>query len=207
MLEYYSMNFLAHAYLSFGQEEILIGNFIGDFVKGKNLHTYPAEIQNGILLHREIDQYTDRHPAVKLGQSYLRPFFGHYSTVITDIYFDYFLAKNWGQYSAIPLEMFVKDTYASISKHRQILPPSFLEVFFWMESQNWLVHYQTIEGVHKALSGLARRARFDSKMEQAADHLVKKEEEFQEIFFAFFEDLETFAQTKLQEIQTNDASH
>ena len=87
------MNYLAHAFLSFGQDEILIGNFIGDFVKGKMIDTYPKGVRQGIRLHREIDKFTDTHPLVKASQSYLRPTFGHYSTVITDIFFDYFLGK------------------------------------------------------------------------------------------------------------------
>jgi acyl carrier protein phosphodiesterase len=42
------MNFLAHAYLSFGLEEILVGNFIADFVRGKELEKYPKKVQLGI---------------------------------------------------------------------------------------------------------------------------------------------------------------
>ena len=82
------MNFLAHAFLSFNEEKILVGNFIADFVKGKQIKDFEEDIISGILLHREIDYFTDSHPLVKAGQSYLRPKFGHYSTVITDIFFD-----------------------------------------------------------------------------------------------------------------------
>lgn len=201
------MNFLAHAYLSFGQEEILIGNFIGDFVKGKNLLTYPADIQNGILLHREIDRYTDLHPLVKEGQSYLRPYFGHYASVITDIYFDYFLGLHWEKYSLISLETFAQQTYQLLLSRKEILPEKFVEMFFWMQSQNWLLNYRTQVGIQQTFRGLSRRARFDSKMEEAPVFLVEKENEFREIFFAFFKDLETFASDKLQEIKKNNASH
>ncbi|NVK49164.1 MAG: DUF479 domain-containing protein, partial [Cyclobacteriaceae bacterium] len=85
------MNFLAHAFLSFGHEKILVGNFIADFVKGKQIEKYEKQIQIGIQLHRAIDLFTDSHPLVKAAQSYLRPKFGHYSSVITDVFFDYFL--------------------------------------------------------------------------------------------------------------------
>lgn len=201
------MNFLAHAFLSFGQDEILIGNFIGDFVKGKMIDTYPTGIRQGIRLHREIDNFTDTHPLVKASQSYLRPTFGHYSTVITDIFFDYFLGKYWEKYSSKSLETFVEETYETISKHEEDLPKQFKEMFFWMKSQNWLLNYRTIEGIQKSLSGLSRRARFDSKMELATGFLLEKEDEFQLIFFAFFKDLETFAREKLKEIQLADAGH
>lgn len=201
------MNFLAHAFLSFGQDEILIGNFIGDFVKGKMIDTYPTGIRQGIRLHREIDNFTDNHPLVKVSQSYLRPTFGHYSTVITDVFFDYFLGKYWEKYSSKPLETFVEETYETISKNEKDLPEQFKEMFFWMKSQNWLLNYRTIEGIQKSLSGLSQRAKFDSKMELATEFLLQKENEFQTIFFAFFKDLETFAREKLKEIQLADAGH
>jgi acyl carrier protein phosphodiesterase len=92
------MNFLAHAYLSFDQDEILIGNFIADFIRGKEIENYPKKIQVGIHLHRAIDAFTDSHPLVKEVQTHLRPRFGHYARVISDVFFDYFLAKNWGKY-------------------------------------------------------------------------------------------------------------
>jgi len=201
------MNFLAHAYLSFGQEEILIGNFSADFIKGKEIHKYQGEILLGILLHREIDSYTDTHPLVRAGQSYLRPRFRHYSSVITDIFFDYFLAKNWGKYSSIPLEQFVNQTYITIENHLNILPERFQEMFFWMKKQNWLVHYRELEGIQSTLNGLARRTSFESKMNEAPEVLLEKEKEFELIFFAFFKDLETFAFEKLKELQKSYGSH
>lgn len=201
------MNFLAHAYLSFNQDEILIGNFIGDFVKGKMIDTYPTGIRQGIRLHREIDKFTDTHPLVKASQSFLRPTFGHYSTVITDIFFDYFLGKYWEKYSQKSLEIFAEQTYQTVSKYTENLPEEFREMFYWMKSQNWLLSYRTIEGIQKSLTGLSKRTRFDSKMEFATKFLLEKENEFELIFFAFFKDLETFAREKLIEIQLADAGY
>lgn len=195
------MNFLAHAYLSFGQEEILVGNLVADFVKGKELHQFSRGIQIGILLHREIDVFTDTHPLVKAGQSYLRPKFRHYSSVITDIFFDYFLAKNWNTYSNTPLEEFTINTYSIVEKHLPELPLQFGEVFYWMKSQNWLLNYREIEGIQRTLNGMTRRAKFDSKMNESTASLLEKESEFELIFFAFFKDLETFAKEKLSEIR------
>jgi acyl carrier protein phosphodiesterase len=201
------MNFLAHAYLSFGHDGILVGNLAADFIKGKEIQRYDKEILIGILLHREIDSFTDSHPLVRVGQSYLRPRFRHYSTVITDIFFDYFLGKNWGKYSEIPLESFANQTYQTIDKHLNLLPDSFKNMFFWMKSQNWLYHYRAIEGIQKALSGLSRRTTFDSKMNEATEVLLEKEAEFEVIFFAFFKELETFARHKLFELQEIHGNH
>jgi acyl carrier protein phosphodiesterase len=201
------MNFLAHAYLSFGQEQILIGNFVADFIKGKEILQYEGDLLLGILLHREIDTYTDSHPLVRAGQSYLRPRFRHYSSVITDIYFDYFLAKNWNKFSETPLEIFVEDTYQTLEKNLPILPERFGEMFYWMKTQNWLLNYGEIQGIQKSLTGLSRRTRFDSKMNEAPEVLLEKEGEFELIFFAFFKELETFAREKLHELQKRHGRH
>ncbi len=195
------MNYLAHAYLSFHQEEILVGNFFGDFVKGKMMGNFPDRIRHGIQLHREIDKFTDSHTLVRAGQTYLRPKFGHYSTVITDIFFDYFLGKNWSKYSDQSLEDFTLSVYDQVSKYEAFFPNRFGNLFYWMQKDNWLYHYSTIEGIQKSLTGLSKRTRFDSKMEQAHLALLEREAEFELIFFAFFEDLRTFAKQKLEEIQ------
>ncbi len=191
------MNFLAHAYLSFGQEEILVGNFIADFVRGKELEKYPKKVQFGIRLHRDIDNFTDSHSLVKQVQSFLIPRFGHYSRVISDIFFDYFLAKNWNNYSDTALEQFSLDSYRILSSYPQELPEAFHRMFYWMQTHNWLYAYRERVGIQAALDGLSRRARFDSKMNESTQVLWEKEEEIEAIFFAFFEDLETFAHTTL----------
>ncbi len=191
------MNFLAHAYLSFDQDEILIGNFIADFIRGKEIENYPKKIQVGIHLHRAIDTFTDSHPLVKEVQTHLRPQFGHYARVISDVFFDYFLAKNWDKYTSISLESYSKQVYQTIQYSTAPLPPSFLRMLYWMEQQNWLYAYRNLEGIQQALDGLTRRASFDSKMNAATEVLREKEEEIEALFFVFFQDLETFAQAKL----------
>ena len=199
------MNFLAHAYLSFGQEEILVGNFIADFVRGTEMEKYPKKVQLGIQLHRAIDTYTDSHPLVKQVHSFLIPRFGHYSRVISDVFFDYFLAKNWKNYSDTALEQFSLDSYRILSSYPQELPEAFRRMFHWMQAQNWLYAYREAAGIQAALDGLSRRARFDSKMNESTQVLWEKEEEIEAIFFAFFEDLEIFASTTLAAlIQSHD---
>lgn len=203
---YSFMNFLAHAYLSFGEEEVLIGNFIGDFVKGREMKHFPFLVQAGITLHRQIDTYTDLHPLVKEVQLHLRPKHSHYSRVISDIFFDYFLAKNWSKYSSLDLKDFSQQTYGLLTQSTLPFPDSFQRMLYWMKHQDWLYAYQTHHGLQAALDGLSRRARFDSKMEQASLLLQKKEEEFELIFFEFFKDLETFAQQTLSQLLIQDDS-
>jgi len=199
------MNFLAHAYLSFAQEDILVGNFIADFVRGKERQNYPKKVQVGIQLHHAIDAFTDSHPLVKEVQAYLQPRFGHYARVISDVFFDYFLAKNWAKYSTIPLEEFSQATYQQLSDYPVPLPDAFQRMVYWMQQQNWLYAYRELSGIQSALDGLTRRARFDSKMNESSQVLLEKEGEIEALFFVFFQDLETFAQTTLASLsQTHD---
>jgi acyl carrier protein phosphodiesterase len=161
------------------------------------LENYPKKVQLGIQLHRAIDTYTDSHPLVKQVQSFLIPRFGHYSRVISDVFFDYFLAKNWKNYSNTDLEPFSLDSYRTLSSSPYELPEAFCRMFHWMQAQNWLYAYREAAGIQAALDGLSRRARFDSKMNESTQVLWEKEEEIEALFFVFFQDLETFAQATL----------
>ena len=89
------MNYLAHVYLSGTDQDLSIGNFIADHVKGKAYLDYPDSIQRGILLHRKIDHFTDSHPLFKKNVSLLFPQYRHYSRVIVDMFFDHVLAVHW----------------------------------------------------------------------------------------------------------------
>jgi len=188
------MNFLAHLFLSGENPEIKVGNFIGDFVKGKNFEErFGKEISKGIVLHREIDWYTDRHPMVKISKVRLRPKYNHYSGVITDVYFDHFLAKNFDKYSKKFLPDFADECYSIIQQRDSILPDEVKYMMPYMIKGNWLVNYAKVDGIHRALSGMARRTKFESKMEEASEDLKNHYTEFEKEFFVFFPDLQKFA--------------
>ena len=106
------MNFLAHAYLSNDNPLLLVGNFMGDFVKGRDLHErFDPGIANGVELHRLIDSFTDSHPVVIESKKRLRESYRHYAPVIVDMFYDHFLASMWDNYSNLSLPEFVKRTY------------------------------------------------------------------------------------------------
>jgi len=184
------MNFLAHLYLSGDNAEIKVGNFIGDFVKGKNLtERFPADVAKGIALHREIDWFTDRHPIVRQSKDRLREKYRHYSGVIVDVFYDHFLAGNWNQYSSQPLPDFAEACYATIQQHEKVLPEEVKYMIPYMVKGNWLVNYAGVEGIHRALMGMARRTRFDSRMDEAVEDLRNFHQEFNAEFDIFFPEL------------------
>jgi acyl carrier protein phosphodiesterase len=188
------MNFLAHLYLSGDDPKIMVGNFIGDFVKGRNaLAQFDSQIIRGIELHRAIDEFTDSHPVVTASKNRLRPKYRHYSGVIVDVFYDHFLAKNWNTYHPDPLPDFAERAYSILQSYDSILPNEVKYMMPYMIKGNWLVNYSKTDGIHRALSGMARRTPYISKMEQSVEDLKENYVEFSEEFFTFFPALKLFA--------------
>ena len=179
------MNFLAHQYLSGNNEGLRIGNFIGDFVKGNSWQNYPSDIQLGILLHRSIDDFTDHHEIVKESVSFLKPSLGRYSSIANDIFFDHFLAKQWGDYSSEFLDDFACNTYLIINKSLEILPEKTAYVLQYMENQNWLVNYQFINGIEKTMKGMSRRTQ-QPLLENSHLTLIENYDAIKNCFDIFF---------------------
>ena len=94
-----SMNFLAHLYLSGDDKEIMLGNLIADSVKGNAILDFNEGVQEGIRLHRRIDHFTDEHPIVQRSKERLRPKYHKFAGVVTDMFYDHFLARDWDHYS------------------------------------------------------------------------------------------------------------
>jgi acyl carrier protein phosphodiesterase len=145
------MNFLAHLYLSGSNVDIRLGNFIGDHVKGNQMHSYPHAVQIGIKLHRRIDQVTDRHVAWKSCKEILRPGYGRWSGVATDVMFDYILAKEWNAYSSRQLKGFTRTFYFQMLQRYHMLPPAVRGFLPFMIQSNRLYSYSTDEGIIRAL--------------------------------------------------------
>lgn len=198
------MNFLAHAYLSFNQPKVLVGNLLGDFVRGNIEEQFERDIVTGIMLHREIDSYTDKHPLVKEAQELLKPKFFKYSSVITDMYFDHFLAKNWYKYSEETLYNFAQSVYVLLESEQEILPKKSLLPFKNMQKEDWLFNYGTIKGIQRSFNGLSYRSSFVSKMEQAPSFLLENYAIFEIYFENFFEELVPFSKNKLEQLHKRD---
>ena len=190
------MNFLAHIYLSFGDDEITIGNFIADSIRGNKYDQFPERIQKGISLHLDIDTFTDAHAIPKKSSKRLHKNYSHYSRVIVDIFYDHFLAKNWSRYSEIPLDIFVENFYDLLEDNYEVLPPGVKRMMPYMIADNWIYNYSKMEGIAKVLKGMNRRTKNKSKMNFAIIDLEEHYEVFEKEFTAFFEELITFSKQK-----------
>ncbi|MCH5716260.1 acyl carrier protein phosphodiesterase [Niabella hibiscisoli] len=144
------MNYLAHAYLSFGNEEILLGNMTSDFIKGKKQFLYPPVVHKGILLHRAIDDFTDTHPVTQKAKSVFKAAYRLYSGAFIDVVYDHFLAIEPTSFAnEAALYDFSQATYQQLEKQKPIMPPQFEHLFFYMQSQNWLYGYRTLPDLSK----------------------------------------------------------
>jgi len=162
------MNHLAHLFLAQSNTDLMVGNFIADQVKGKQLLDYSTEIQNGIKMHRAIDHFTDNHAIVMRSKERLFSKYHKYAAVIVDMYYDHILAKNWSDFSPITLTQFTASAYKVLAAKNDQLPERSQRILHYMSKDDWLSNYAQIEGIAKALNGLAYRATFDSKMEEAS---------------------------------------
>lgn len=179
----------------------MIGNFIGDFVKGKDFERFENEIKQGILLHREIDRFTDAHAVVKRSKRRLQPRYHHYAPVIVDIYYDHFLSANWNNYAKSDLLTYTKDFYDLTEQFMTTIPSKAIHMLKYMKSGNWLYNYQYIEGIEQALKGMSTRTKFESGMEHGGQDLRKNYELFQEEFELFFPDLINHSHEVLNTLQ------
>jgi len=116
------LNFLAHTYLSGNNEDIIVGNFMGDYVKGRNYLHFPEQVKKGILIHRDIDYFTDMHLITRRNKQRVASQYHKYAGIIIDIFYDHFLACQWDQFSDLPLQEFVARTYDLLKRNYKVLP-------------------------------------------------------------------------------------
>jgi len=197
------VNYLAHAYLSFGEPDILTGNMISDFVKGKKKFDYPDRILMGINLHRKIDAYTDTHPATRQAKEYLKNAAGPYAGSFTDIVYDHFLANDAYEFEEGALDVFAQNTYTNLEAYEKWIPEKYKQFFFYMRTQNWLLHYRSTEGILNSFKGLCRRAKYINDPEPVFEAFLKHYEELKMAYELFFPHVKTLAYHELLYLRDN----
>lgn len=194
------MNYLAHIFLSRESGSRQVGNFIGDFVKGKSYENYPLEIKRGIILHRQIDDFTDNHPIVKEAVSKLRGTFGRYSAIILDLYFDYILANNIARYSNSSLRSVAFSFYRWAIVYYLYLPARVKNFIWHFIFTNRLEKYKSKDGLKESLQIMANFKTPHISPEEAIEFLKQHQQEIEDSFHRFFPDLVTFVREKESEI-------
>lgn len=187
------MNYLAHVFLSPDQHEVMLGNLMGDFIKGNNLSVHSFDIQRGIILHRSIDKFTDNHVVVKRLKMLLSKPRQRYSGIISDIVFDHFLAKHWRDYSNQELSDFSAECYQILANHLKVMPEKMQFMVKRMIERDWLTGYACIENTGHAIDGVSRRIRFNNPLAGAIIEVEQHYDEYQAAFKVFFPELIEFS--------------
>ena len=193
------MNYLGHAFLSYGDADILTGNMIGDHVKGRlALEKFPEGIRKGIELHRKIDSFADTHPATQRAKVWFREKYGLYSGPVMDTLYDHFLANDPKLFpSETALLKFTEDTYTKIEVNAEWLPEKFVNYFAHMRQHNWLYNYRTLQGVKRSLMGLERRALHMPPSDMAYETFVTYYYQLAQCYYEFADDVISFVKVEL----------
>jgi acyl carrier protein phosphodiesterase len=190
------MNFLAHTYLSGCNEEIIVGNFMGDYVKGRSYQLFPDQVKKGILIHRDIDSFTDMHQITRVSKQRIASRYHKYAGIVTDIFYDHFLASLWDNYSDLALSEFVNRSYDLLKRNYKVLPeaikrwlPTFLE-------NNWMMAYTTVDGIELVLERMSANTSLPDHSAFAVEVLRAQYALFMDDFLRFFPLIVEFLEEK-----------
>lgn len=192
------MNFLAHLYLSGNSEGVKIGNFIGDHVKGRQFENYQGDVRKGILLHRAIDDFTDRNPIFQEAKSYFNSDYKRYSGIVGDVVFDHLLASQWNDYSEFPLDEFAYDSYHILLDNFRLLPEKVRHFVPIMINHKRLESYATLTGLEAALRTMSDHTSLPMLSHTAIVALQANYEEINRLFKLFMEEIVRFVETEYQ---------
>ncbi|MEO8588267.1 MAG: ACP phosphodiesterase [Flavobacteriales bacterium] len=184
------MNFLGHLFLSGDEPLVITGNFMADAVKGRDLSRFHPDLQRGIRLHRAIDSFTDQHPANRTGRERVRTHAGRYSGVVMDLFYDHLLASRWSDRSKEPLPEFAQRMYTLLLDHGEHLPERTAHMLPFMVKHDWLTSYATLQGIGRALAGLAQRVPMGSPMVGAERVLAGHIDVYRSEFDVFLPDIQ-----------------
>lgn len=193
------MNFLAHQYLSFQIPEIQLGNLYGEIVRGKDYLEFENGIRTGILLHRQIDTYTDAHDSVKNSSQKFHAKYGKYAPVIVDVVYDYILIQNWEKYSQQPYNEYVNYCYELFRKHFDLFPSRLQFIIKHLLEHDWFHNYTNLNGIRKTLEGISQRSKFPNNIGEAVREFQIHQPELEKDFELFFPELTTHCRNFLKE--------
>jgi acyl carrier protein phosphodiesterase len=187
------MNYLVHFFLAGDDDELRLGNLLGEFVKGRverfAHEGVTARMRTGIQMHRTIDAFSDRHPAVHRSKQILTPQYGRLSGVIVDMFYDHVLARRWSEHHHQPLAEYSQDVYGTLRNNLHRLPAAVHPLIDAMGRGDWLREYASQQGLERALRGMAARRPVAAKIGTAGRVLTDAFDQFSADFEAFLPDL------------------
>lgn len=184
------MNYLAHSFLTFSDGQI-VGQFLEDYVRNNERFELPEEFQKGIKLHREIDTFTDSHPAIHEAKKVFSPLVRLYSGAFVDVAMDYFLAKDASIKSPEEWKKHSEHVYKVLNENKIWFPENFHRMLFYMEKDNWLYNYRNDWGIEFSMKNVLRKAKYLEENIPVFDCFLENKEELQKCYDVFFPELKT----------------
>jgi acyl carrier protein phosphodiesterase len=191
------MNYLAHIYLADHlDEKVLLGNFLGDFIKKAAEKNYEKAIVEGVHMHRRLDSFTDSHPVFLTSRRRVSSSNRRYAGVLIDMFYDHYLAKNWEDYSPVSLEKYAEHFYDILRRNTAILPDKLQGLIPYLINENWLTGYRKLSGMELAVNNIARRfANSRRPMNKPIDELRNNYGSLEQDFKVFFPQIVNYART------------
>lgn len=187
------MNYLAHLYLTDQNDDGWLGALLGDFVKGPLHERYGEAITRAIVLHRNIDTFTDAHEVILRSKARVSMERRRYAGIMVDMFYDHFLAKHWQTFDDRPLSDFTARVYALLGQRHAMLPERLQRVAPSMARMDWLGSYAQVDSVRTALDNMGRRLTRENRLLDSADELEAHYTGFEADFRAFMPDVRAFA--------------
>ncbi|MRR53787.1 MAG: DUF479 domain-containing protein [Deltaproteobacteria bacterium] len=192
------MNHLMHLFLSGNDPEILVGNLMGDFVKGRLDERFPPGIRRGLKIHRKIDSFAAGNEHFLRSKHCIDLRYGHFRAVLVDIFYDHFLARNWNDYSPLSLEEFLGNSHQTLARFEDQLPPRLQELVPRMFSRHWLIAYREPAGIETALRRMSERLARQNPLAEGFGELLKKSELLLRDFRAFLPEIYAYTNSLLR---------
>ena len=190
------MNFLFHMLLSGNEDQILVGNFMGDFVKGPLAERFPERIRQGINLHRRIDSFASRSEFFQQSRRRLDSYYGLYRGVMIDLFYDHFLITEWNDWSDEPFNDYLIRTRAIITLHNDELPER-LQKLVPTVFEDLLPSYGEVSGIGRALERMSRRVTRSNPLAGGEGELERHFDDLRSDFRGFMPLVRRFAEETL----------
>lgn len=195
------MNYLCHVWLARNHgPQVILGNLVGDWIKGSRLDEWPDQLIQGVRMHRLVDQLTDEITIeyMDIFPQGVRRFGG----IALDVFWDHCLSLHWEELGKAetpaqndsfrkkslqpkPLQQFVPDLMKAFDKEKEVLTPVFRKRLFWIRSNRLLLSYQKWEGVLQSLNNISGRLRVPDRLPEAAEIIRNNQAELTQHFLEF----------------------
>ena len=186
------MNFLAHALLAGETPALIVGGVAGDWVKGALPGALPADLAQGVALHRAIDVFAETHPAFCASRARMSPARRRYAGVLVDIFYDHLLARDWSQHHPQALGPYCAHIYHYIDQRLSELPERARPALEWMARENWLQRYADIDAIGEVLERMSQRVRRPNPLAGGEHELRAEIIAFETDFRAWLADARVF---------------